>query len=94
MLPSADYRFWYKGELSAGGGFVHHYGNLVTTLAVLNLGGTLDVVPVDAGQDAVFGLKLEGVLFTAVDGVLDVATAFDFPAVVDVAAARKQCQGR
>ncbi len=78
-------------QLAVGGRVWHHDGELVAAVALIDLRLEVEVVVavvhVEGGLAIVF-VEVDSVAALAVDGVLEVAAALDFPAVVDVAAAR------
>ena len=69
---------------------VDHDRNLVAALAFFYAGLDLDIVAVYIGNMHVFSGEFYGVRIFVAHLVLDVAAAFDFPAVIDVAASAQQ----
>ena len=79
----------HRSEIFAGLGAVDHERKLVAFLAFFDscakVKVVMAVVYVKRGLYVIF-VELDGVRAVAVERVLEVAAAFDFPAVVDVAA--------
>lgn len=91
LVVSVDDSRGYGLDFPACGGPVYHDGELIASVAFVELGLEIEIMTAILRYIAIFTVQLNGVFFAAVDGILEVSATLDFPTVVNVAATG-QCE--